>query len=72
MPTPIQYQVKRGEPFAEYVRTQAKARSLPLADPRACFMERGEVALGELIPDNAHPNPRGHELMAKVLFALFE
>ena len=72
VPTPIQFKVKRGDPFAEYVRDYAKEHKLPLADPRACFMKRGEVSLGELIPDNAHPNPRGHELMAEVLFALFE
>jgi len=72
VPTPIQFQVKRGDPFAEYVRRYAKDHRLPLVDQRACFMARGEVALGELIPDDAHPNPRGHELLAEVLFALFE
>ncbi len=71
-PTPVEYQVKKGDAFADYVRTYAKEHDLPLADPRACFMVREESALGELIPDDAHPNPRGHELMAEVLFALFK
>ena len=71
VPTPIEYQVKKGEAFADYVRTYAKEHDLATADPRACFMAREEFALGELIPDDAHPNPRGHELMAEVLFALF-
>jgi len=72
VPTPIQFKVKRGEPFAVHVRNYAKQHNLPLADQRACFLAREEFALGELIPDNAHPNPRGHELLAEVLFALFK
>ena len=71
VPTPIEFQVKKGDQFAEHVRTYAKEKNLPLADPRACFLVRGEPALGTLIPDDAHPNQRGHELMANVLFALF-
>jgi lysophospholipase L1-like esterase len=71
-PTPIEYGVKQGEPFAEYIRTYAKEQKLPMDDQRACFLARGEAALGELIPDDAHPNQRGHELMADVLFELFK
>lgn len=71
-PTPIEFGVKKGEPFADYVRSYAKEHHLALVDPRACLLARGEEALGELIPDDAHPNARGHELMANALFALFD
>ncbi|HUV38646.1 MAG TPA: GDSL-type esterase/lipase family protein [Planctomycetota bacterium] len=70
-PTPIEFKVERGEPLAKYVRDYAAGHNLPLADVRACFLARGSEALGELIPDDAHPNPRGHELLAEVLTALF-
>jgi len=69
--TPIAFKVARGEPFAEYVREYAKRHNLPLADVHACFLARGDRALGELLPDDAHPLPAGNEMLAEVLFALF-
>ena len=71
-PTPIEFGVKKGDPFADYVRTYAKEHNLALVDQRACLLARGEEALGELIPDDAHPNPRGHELLSEALFSLFK
>lgn len=53
--------------YADAVRALAGEQQTALVDQRAAFECRGPQCLGVLFSDIAHPNVRGHHLMARVL-----
>lgn len=55
-----------GEPWADYIREFAAKRGCALIDARRAFLARGLHRAGDLYSDWAHPNHRGHRLLARL------
>jgi lysophospholipase L1-like esterase len=72
VPTPIEFHVAEGEPFARFVREYAAEHHLAIADVRAGLMSQGEAFLARWICDGPHPNQRAHEYMGAILAELFK
>jgi lysophospholipase L1-like esterase len=53
--------------YAEGVRALAPRRGLPLCDVHKVFKALGRDGLDAYFADQAHPNPRGHVLLAQQL-----
>jgi acyl-CoA thioesterase-1 len=51
--------------YAQAVRELAQEVQVELLDVWARFMQEG---MNELLPDGVHPNPRGHEVIASMLY----
>lgn len=68
---PIAFDPEKTGPFAEFVKELSAKEKTALADVRAAMLLRGEGFIGELLADTVHINQRGHDLLARVLFALF-
>ena len=71
VPTPVEFRVAEGEPFAGFVREYAAEHDIATADVRAGLMSQGEAFLARWISDGAHPNQRAHEYMGAILAELF-
>ncbi len=72
VPTPIEFHVAEGEPFARFVREYGAEHDLATADVRAGLLSQGEAYLARWICDGAHPNQRAHEYMGAILAELFK
>ena len=69
-PLPFAFEPDKTKPFAELVKELSAKHKTALADTRSAMLYRGEGFIGELLADTVHINQRGHELLARVLFAL--
>jgi len=70
-PLPMAFEPGKTAPFAEFVKELAAKHKTALADIRSAMLFRGEGFIGEMLADTVHINQRGHDLLARVLFALF-
>jgi hypothetical protein len=56
-----------GEAWAEHIRGFAAENGCALVDVRRAFLARGLHHAGDLYSDFAHPNHRGHRLLARLV-----
>ena len=66
-PTPREPYFRAAEPWAEYIRNFAAENDCALVDARRAFLSRGLHHAGDLYSDWAHPNHRGHHLLARLV-----
>ena len=68
----VAFEPAKTAPFAEFVRELSARQRTALADTGSAMLYRGEGFIGELLADTVHINQRGHDLLARVLLALFD
>jgi lysophospholipase L1-like esterase len=68
LPPPIQNAPleKNLTKFRNWMRTQAKARSLKVMDFHKPFLDKRKRVLGSLLEDGVHPSSEGYQLMSQV------
>jgi lysophospholipase L1-like esterase len=56
--------------YAETVRDVGRERNLPICDVNKVFRDLGREEMKKIMADQAHPNPKGHALMAEQIASL--
>ena len=71
-PWPPCFMEAKSKPFRDWVVAECKSRDIAVADINSAYLYRGKPALGVNLCDKVHPNQRGHEMFASMLFELLK